>query len=57
MHLSFLFCSSGEAAATQGTGEAGLGGSPVSSGKTTPPAALWATCIAAVKQGRLLSLS
>lgn len=36
MHLSFLFCSSGEAAATQGTGEAGLGGSPVSSGKTTP---------------------
>lgn len=38
MHLSFLFCSIAGAAATQGSGEAGLGGSPVSSGKTTPPA-------------------
>lgn len=37
MHLSFLFCSSsGVAAATQDMGEAGLGESPVSSGKTTP---------------------
>lgn len=36
MHLSFLFCSSGGAAATQGMEEAGLGGSPVNSGKTNP---------------------
>lgn len=56
MHLSFLFCSTGGAAATRGMGEAGFGGSPVNSGKTLPPTALWATCIAAVKQQYLLSL-
>lgn len=52
MHLSFLFCSSGGAAATRGMGEAGLG----ELREDTPPASLWATCIAAVKQQYLLSL-